>query len=91
MDHIKLTFVDQSIGTLYLTENWINTICKSPSNEPSIIIIEMSQTAIKILSRTKYSRLRKATNVQIGEIYVFQYPDGNQTLIKGHITQCYWK
>ena len=85
MDHIKLTFVDQTIGTLYLTQNWINIICTSPSNEPSIIIIEFSQIALKILSRTKYSRLRKATNVKRGEIYVFQYPDGNQTLNKGHI------
>ena len=85
VDHIRISFKEQSIENFDLTKDSINILWTAPSNEPSILVLELSKVALIILSRTKLSRLRKVITVQKGAVYDFQYFDDTQTLIKGDI------
>lgn len=74
--NIKLLFEDQSIGNIDFMPDWVKKLWASPTSELDVTVIELSEIAIQILSRTRYSCLSHAAPQLKLNVHVFQFPGG---------------
>ncbi|MCP6726310.1 hypothetical protein NL526_30075, partial [Klebsiella pneumoniae] len=54
---LTLTFEERTIGKVHVTPDWVRFFWTSPRDQLAVTVIELSPTAITILSRTQLSRL----------------------------------
>ena len=83
---VRLLFEDKTIGNQNLTPDWVKWLWKSPVDKFNVTVIEFSQTALNVLSRTKYERL--TSDVPVVSQYVnFQYCKESLNYAKGRINK----
>ena len=82
-----LVFDDKTIGNQSLTPDWVKWLWTAPVDKFNVTVIEFSQTALKVLSRTKYKCLTSAVPVENEEVSVFQYSKESLNFAKGRINK----
>ena len=61
---VCLVFDDKTIGNQNLTPDWVKWLWTSPVDKFNVTVIEFSPTALTVLSRTKYERLKGRSHRQ---------------------------
>ena len=84
---VWLVFEDKTIGNQYLTPDWVKWLWTSPVDKLNVTVIELSPTALKILSRTKYESLTSDVPIEHKEVSVYQYSEGNLNIGNGYINK----
>ena len=82
---LKLAFNEETIGNLYFSPNWIETLWTSSSDELDATVIALSPSAMTIISRTNVARLIVANPKCKETISVFQYIDSKLIISHGSI------
>lgn len=71
---LKMVFENVTIGNVSLTPYWVKILWTSPSDELvlDVTVIELSPTAMTIISRTNVARLLSAAPIDNGKFFVCQ-------------------
>ena len=70
---LRLEFKEDSNGNVDVTPDWVKWLWASPRDQLNVTVIDLSPTALKVLSRMKYDRLVSAIPIKNGKVNVHSY------------------
>ena len=72
---LRLEFKDTTIGNVDITPDWVKWLWTSPREQLNATVIELSPTALTILSRMQFYRLVSAIPQNNTKLTVFQFEE----------------
>ena len=74
---LRLLFIDETIGNVDMTPDWVKWLWTSPRDQLNTTVIEFSPTALTVLSRMQYARLLSSTPEKNANVTLYHHYGGD--------------